>query len=972
MNVRSVTPTPIRTLISPARNLEDLSAPLPAELTGTAASIDAVDSTPRLNDHFINIVASRPSSEVNPHLWTWQAEALDAWHQAGCRGVVEAVTGAGKTMIGITAAYEAFRQGIKVLVLVPTAELQTQWQQRLMETLPQADVGTLGNGRQDSLSSCDILVAIINSATRGALLNEYSQGMLIADECHRYAAKTFARALHSGFSYRLGLTATYKRPDNAEATVLDPYFGGVVFQLWYERALRDGVIAQFDIAFVGVKLTDEERGEYQVASAAVSKLGMSLKTKLELQSAPFEQFMSAVQTLASKKQDRSPIVFMARKYLEAVVKRQRVLTNAKNKMKVLNGISPVIAESQGTLVFSQTVDSSTQAAQLLQRCGIETKAVSSESKPHERRGAMQLFANGVAKVLCAPRILDEGIDVPDSDLAVVLSGSKQPRQTVQRLGRIIRRKSDGRHGRFVVLYAVNTIEDEKRNQEQQFGAVLPAARHIADFDETEIRELRKFLRAPAPELPDEPTQSSTGHGNSAEHTPPSNTDDLSRDSTPSGEGSDAAGALVTPNVIPKPVVLLKDIDDDDEPREVLRKVPDTDDLVGLYLKQIGQFPLLNAADEVELAKRIEAGMFADHILGLGRYSTRRERHDLEWVRADGRAALSQMVSSNLRLVVSIAKRYAGRKMSFLDLIQEGNLGLVRAVQKFDFTKGNKFSTYATWWIRQGIDRGVADFSNTIRIPVHLVDRFPEYWNCSRDAASREACKHDHSKVKDAIGMQPASLDAYLDMQWDGHYAESHLSFDDRIATPEVFTEDPETRVLDAEFLEEINSAIDKLPIREAEIVRRRFGWYGGEPQTLDAIGKIFDVTRERIRQLEKISLQTLREEMLASAAVEETQYGPSRPQRRTLPVKPVRTRMQTKSDTDDEPAGPVPSKVKATGAQSGKLIAKVRQASAPEPTDPAPRFDAVEPTPSSSRAQRRKLKGKDTKAEGVVFPPFLA
>src|SRR5699024_1814208 len=160
-------------------------------------------------------------------------------------------------------------------------------------------------------------------------------------------------------------------------------------------------------------------------------------------------FMVAIQTLAKKKNDLSPIECMARKYLDAGVKRQQVLTNAKNKMKILEGIATVIAESKGSLIFSQTVDSSSQAAHVLQRAGIETKAVSSASKPHERRGAMQQFANGFAKVLCAPRLLDEGIDVPDSDLAVVLSGSKQPRQTIQRLGRIIRRKDDGRHGRFV-------------------------------------------------------------------------------------------------------------------------------------------------------------------------------------------------------------------------------------------------------------------------------------------------------------------------------------------------------------------------------------------------------------------------------------------------------------------------------------------------------------------------------------------
>lgn len=887
MNVRSVTPTPIRTLMSPAHNIDDPSAPLPSEVpgTGTAVVADVIERAPRKTDHFINILASRPSNEVNPHLWTWQAEALDAWHQAGCRGVVEAVTGAGKTMIGITAAFEAFRQGIKVLVLVPTAELQTQWQQRLMETLPQADVGTLGNGRRDSLSSCDILVAIINSATKSALLSEQSQGMLIADECHRYAAKTFAKALQSEFSYRLGLTATYQRPDNANADVLDPYFGGVVFQMWYDRALRDNVIAQFDIAFVGVTLTDSERDDYQIASSAVSKLGMSLKNRLNLQHVSFEQFMSSVQTLAGRKHDRSPIVFMARKYLEALVKRQRVLTNAKNKMNVLDGIAPVIAESQGTLVFSQTVDSSTQAARLLQRAGIETKAVSSESKPHERRGAMQLFANGFAKVLCAPRILDEGIDVPDSDLAVVLSGSKQPRQTIQRLGRIIRRKKDGRHGRFVVLYAVNTIEDEKRNQEQQFGAILPSARRIADFNETQVRELRKFLRASAPGLSHAPARSGVGSDES-EGTPSTpkldDTPHIQPSFDASSESTDEPGAPTAP---PEMLVLLKDVDEEDEPREVLQGVPDTDDLVSLYLKQIGQFPLLNAAEEVEVAKRIEAGMYADHVLGLGRYSTRRERHDLEWVRADGRAALDQMVSSNLRLVVSIAKRYIGRKLSFLDLIQDGNLGLVRAVQKFDFFKGIKFSTYATWWIRQGIDRGIGDFANTIRIPIHLVEKFPEYWKCTREEASLEACEHDHSKVEEALRMQPASLEGHLDLQWDGHYAESQKSFDDRIATPEVFTEDPEKKILDAEFLEAVNSVVDSLSTREAEIVRRRFGWHGQDPQTLDIIGKSFELTRERIRQLEKRSLEEIREKIEGHSFFSNDGLARKIPERTETPTK---------------------------------------------------------------------------------------
>lgn len=855
----SPSPMPVPELplrFSEGRHVSSLAVDVEPLASGSRAEHTAPDNR---RDPFVATVSSCSSSEVNPYLWEWQAESLDAWHQADCRGVIEAVTGSGKTMIGITAAFEAFRQGIKVLVLVPTAELQAQWQRRLLETLPQAAVGTLGNGRHDSLGGCDVLVAIINSATRESLLNVHSEGLLIADECHRYAAPTFANALHANFKYRLGLTATYRRPDNADAEVLDPYFGGVVFQLWYDRALSDGVIAEFDVAFVGVKLTDAERAEYQAASASVSKLGMSLKTKLELQHAPYERFARAVQRLAARKNDQSPVAFMARKYLEAVVNRQKVLTNAKHKLEVLKGIAPVIAESRGTIVFSQTVDSSTRATDVLMSKGIETRAVSSESKPYERRGALQLFASGIAKALCAPRILDEGIDVPDSDLAVVLSGSKQPRQTVQRLGRVIRRKKDGRHGRFVVLFATNTIEDEERNWDQQFGSMLPHARRIAEFHETQQRELRRFLRGSPDDRPNADDADTVGSPTPAQLLIPFE---------PSGS-ENASDGVVTPEIprnTPRnqsSVVLLKD--EDDEPLEQLSWLPETDDLVRVYLNQIAQYSLLSAEQEVECAMRIEAGLFAKYLHGRGKYSTRRERHDLEGVVADGDEAFDQMVCANLRLVVSVAKRYSGRKMAFLDLIQEGNLGLVRAVQKFDYTKGNKFSTYAMWWIRQSITRGLADFSNTIRLPVHVVETLPDYLTCNATEESKAACSHDHSLAESALRMQPLSLESYLEMQWSTHYRDSISTIDDRIIDPGMFTDHPEQVLLETEWVAKVNHLVDTLPEREAEIIRRRFGWYDDEPQTLDLIGQHFNVTRERIRQLEKKSLEHLREIVEASA-----------------------------------------------------------------------------------------------------------
>lgn len=812
-------------------------------------------------DPFVDLVLSRPASEINPGLWSWQAEALDAWHAAECRGVIEAVTGAGKTLIGITAAFEAFRQGIKVLVLVPTAELQDQWQRRLLETIPQADVGTLGNGRHDSLRDCDVLVAIINSATKRDILQQHSLGLVIADECHRYAARTFSTALDEGFSYRLGLTATYRRPDKEEAAVLDPYFGGVVFRLWYERALQDGVISSFDIAFVGIKLTDAERAEYQTTSSVISKLGMSLKVKLQLTEATFSAFMGVLQSLASRKDDRSPEAMMARKYLEAMNKRISVLTNAKRKLEILDELSSVVGESRGTLVFSQTVDSSTMAAGRLQQSGIETEAVSSESKAHERRGALQRFAHGRAQALCAPRILDEGIDVPDADLAVVLSGSSRPRQTIQRLGRVIRRKADGRHGRFVVLFAVNTTE--ANHLDVQFENVEPFARRIGRFADDEVRSLRKFLRGPKPTLQAEPESISgsdtlPGTELRAERPRPTagilETDGHATSHSP--EAVTEAGPTPVVTQEREPIVLRKE--DDDEPSEHLTEVMDVEDLVKVYLKQIGRYPLLSAEDEIELSKQIEAGLFADFVLSKGEYESRRHRHDLEAVRHDGEVAVDRMVGANLRLVVSIAKRYTGLGMAFLDVIEEGNLGLTRAVQKFDYTKGNKFSTYATWWIRQAITRALADQSKTIRIPVHMHERIFTMRKCQANDAALALCEHDHSAEERALRIQPRSLDAYLAAGRWGLFNEIGHPLDEILDEPGSIVPDPLALVLQEENKAMVRVLLESLPKKNADILRRRFGWINGEIQTLDEIGKIHGLTRERIRQIEKQSMKELR------------------------------------------------------------------------------------------------------------------
>lgn len=801
-------------------------------------------------DPFLTVVKGRSAHDVNPHLWAWQAEAIDAWHAADCRGVVEAVTGAGKTMLGLTAVFEAFRLGVKSLVLVPTAELQNQWQSRLHATIPEAVVGTLGNGRHDSFADCDVLVAIINSAARRELLADHHSGLLVADECHRYAAPTFVKALSVRFTYRLGLTATYSRPDSAETSQLDPYFGGVIYGLWYDRALADGVIAPFDIALVGVPLSPHERQDYDDYTSTISKVGRGLRHRLRLVDAPIEVLMRAAQKLAGRKNDQSPECIMARRYLDAVSRRLGLLANAHEKLVLLQGLTGVIDKSAGTLVFAETIDTSTRAGDLLAENEIAVEVISSASSPQERRGALQRFAAGHARALCAPRILDEGIDVPEADLAVIISGTRQKRQTIQRLGRVIRRKPHGGKGRLVFVYAQDTTEDPAAGRSDPFETIIPFADRVESFGLSQLGELIRFLMPEADQTVDS-ASSAVATSSSPESAP-------STPAPPAGHRG-RTEAPATDDSENEAIVLRLGPHDDDshsEPPERLVDVSITDDPVRQYLISIGETPLLSTEEEVDLAKKIEAGLYAQHLWEVGRYSTRRERHDLEEIAAEGAAAHDHFARANLRLVVNIAKKYNGfaRKLDFLDLIQEGNLGLERAVQKFDYTKGHKFSTYATWWIRQSITRAMADDDRTVRIPVHVVEQIQSHKKCG--AGIR--CDHNVVRIDQAAAVQPRSLDRMLDGdRLVGMFADSMSIVDEQTLMSEHIVPHPEVGVLRDEARVLVNRVVDAVLVkRDADIIRRRFGWRG-EPQTLDTIGKAHGVTRERIRQIEKKALASL-------------------------------------------------------------------------------------------------------------------
>ena len=345
----------------------------------------------------------------------------------------------------------------------------------------------------------------------------------------------------------------------------------------------------------------------------------------------------------------------------------------------------------------------------------------------------------------------------------------------------------------------------------------------------------------------------------------------------------ATADVTTDNVIANPVVSDTNADDVLDPNEQAIQAEDavgtneadldgavqTADLVRVYLNEIGKVSLLTAADEVELAKRIEAGLYAGHLLTSEKRLTANRRRDLRTVCIDGERAKDHLLRANLRLVVSLAKRYTGRGMPFLDLIQEGNMGLIRAVEKFDYTKGFKFSTYATWWIRQAISRAMADQSRTIRLPVHLVEQVNKMQRIRREMLQQLGREITDEELAHELDID---LDRLQDLK---NNARDLVSLDQTVGTEDdaalgdfIADESAADAHASVEFdlmRDQLAGVLNTLEQRERAVVRMRYGLDDGNPRTLDDIGREFGLSRERIRQIERETMAKLRHPSRAQA-----------------------------------------------------------------------------------------------------------
>jgi len=444
------------------------------------------------------------SQPLERSLYRWQHQALAAWHERGRRGVIEAVTGSGKTDVAISAIIDAVDRGLFVLVIVPSRVLMEQWNERLCSSMPDHEIGRLGDGYRDRPLDCDVLITTRHSAAaRVPLPPGQLGGLLIADECHGFGGTILRKSLLPEYTERLGLTATLQRSDDAVDTILLPYFGGICYRYGFVDAIADGVCAQPRIAFVAVPLTREERDEYDATEAKIINSRRILRAIPGVPVAPFGAFIAAVSHLAEN--DAGPGGSAANEYLSALGARRDIVASSSAKYETLGRFASVIKAADGALLFTETVRAANHAIVRLDP-HIEIEIITGGTGRRDRGEILDDLRNGTLDAVAAPRVLDEGVDVPNANLGVVVSASRTRRQMIQRMGRILRRKPKGSGARFVILFSADTLEDPRLTDGRD--GFLEEIEDISEstriFRPSETKALTEFLNYTGPDIVIEP------------------------------------------------------------------------------------------------------------------------------------------------------------------------------------------------------------------------------------------------------------------------------------------------------------------------------------------------------------------------------------------------------------------------------------------------------------------------------------
>ncbi len=428
-----------------------------------------------------------------------------AWHHCGRRGVIEAVTGSGKTDVALTAIEDAVGRGLFGLVIVPSRVLMEQWHERLTRWMPAHTIGRLGDGYRDRPKDCDVLITTRHSAaSRVPLPTSDSGGILVADECHGFGGAVLRKSLLPEYQERLGLTATLERSDDAVETILLPYFGGICYRYDFAAAISDGVCAQPRVGFMAVPLTEEERSEYDSTEAKIVAARRALKQIKGIPHDPFGDFLAAVHHLAAN--DAGPDGRVANEYLNAFSTRREIVATSSAKYEALGRFAPAIKAADGALLFTETVRAANHAIVRLDP-HIAIEIITGDTARRDRGSILDDLRDGALDAVAAPRVLDEGVDVPNANLGLVVSASRTRRQMIQRMGRILRRKPLGSGARFVIIFAADTLEDPRFSEDRD--GFLEEIEEIAEssriFRPSEFDQLAEFLDYTGPDtliLPD--------------------------------------------------------------------------------------------------------------------------------------------------------------------------------------------------------------------------------------------------------------------------------------------------------------------------------------------------------------------------------------------------------------------------------------------------------------------------------------